>query len=282
MTRRAVPAALVGALLALVLMPLLAAAPAGAAGTITISLTALGPKPASINAAVGDTVTFLNADLTFVHQVASKSTNWTFRSRPLAPGERFTTPALTKAGEYDYQGVNLDSFTGKVLVPASAPAAAPSAAPAPSRSAAAATAPAASHAASPATSAAPSAASAAPSQTGGTAEVPPPPLAGGFGAIFPANPVPGASGPAPAVAPLATALPGQDAAGGQSGASGVASGAGRLPEPRTGRRYGLPAALAAVAFVGVASLLVRVLLAHPAARRRRSGTGSGDVPATVD
>jgi hypothetical protein len=36
-------------------------------------------------------------------------------------------------------------------------------------------------------------------------------------------------------------------------------------------RYGLPAALALVAVTGMVSLLVRLLLAEPAARRRRTG-----------
>jgi hypothetical protein len=43
---------------------------------------------------------------------------------------------------------------------------------------------------------------------------------------------------------------------------------GPLPGADTSRSLGLPAALAALAVLGVASLLVRVLLAEPAARRR--------------
>jgi len=63
----------------------------------------------------------------------------------------------------------------------------------------------------------------------------------------------------------------------------VAVGHGRLPEPPTGRKYGLPAALAAVGVAGVASLLVRLLLAHPAARRaKHAATGRGDLTVTVD
>jgi hypothetical protein len=61
----------------------------------------------------------------------------------------------------------------------------------------------------------------------------------------------------------------------------VAIGTGRLPEPPTGRRYGLPAALAAIAAAGVASLLVRLLLAHPAARRAKHARGR-DIPVTID
>ena len=44
--------------------------------------------------------------------------------------------------------------------------------------------------------------------------------------------------------------------------------AGDLPGPGSPRGLGLPAVLAAVLVLGVASLLVRVLLAEPAARRR--------------
>ena len=44
--------------------------------------------------------------------------------------------------------------------------------------------------------------------------------------------------------------------------------AGDLPGPGNPRGLGLPAVLAAVLVLGVASLLVRVLLAEPAARRR--------------
>jgi hypothetical protein len=43
---------------------------------------------------------------------------------------------------------------------------------------------------------------------------------------------------------------------------------GPLPGADTSRSLGLPAALAALAALGVASLLVRVLLAEPAARDR--------------
>ena len=46
------------------------------------------------------------------------------------------------------------------------------------------------------------------------------------------------------------------------------AGPDRLVNPPTRRGYGLPVALAAVLVGGVASLLVRVLLAEPAARRR--------------
>src|SRR4051794_10729899 len=101
--------ALLGLLVALVLVPLLGSAPAYAAKTVTIEITASGPKPASTTAGVGDTIVFHNADATFVHEVASKSSNWKFDSQPMAPGQRFTVPSkLAKPGVYVYQGVNLD------------------------------------------------------------------------------------------------------------------------------------------------------------------------------
>jgi hypothetical protein len=107
----------------------------------------------------------------------------------------------------------------------------------------------------------------------------PPPLAGGFGSITaPGAPSPG-GGPAPNVAPnVAPTLPGEDVSSPVPTGPAVAVGRGRLPEPPTGRRYGLPAALAAVAAAGVASLLIRLLLSHPAARP----AAGGDTVVTVD
>jgi plastocyanin len=266
MTRRAAPHAALALLVALVLVPLLGVLPAYAARTVTISLTADGPKPASTTAAVGDTVVFRNDDATFVHEVASASSNWSFDSRPLAPGQSFNAGKLAKPGTYAYKGVNLDSFSGKVVVPATgspAPAASRSAAPGPSRSAA-----------PPKASA-----TASPSPTGGSGAVGPPPLAGGFGTVGAPSASPVAGGPAPDVAPT---LAGEEQPSAQPSGETVAISNGRLPEPPTGRRYGLPAALAAVAAAGVASLLARLLLAHPAAKRAKHARGRGDVPVAVD
>lgn len=262
--------AVVAVLLLLAVVPLLVARPAQAAVTRTIELTANGPKPASVTAAVGDTVVFKNTDATFVHQVGPASTNWDFSCPPLAPGATCSAGKLPKPGDYLYKGVNLDSFSGKVTVPgAVAPA------PSPARS------PATSPKPSPAGQASPAPASPAPapSSTGGTGVVGAPPITGGFGSGgFPsAAPSPGA--PAPNVAPV---LPGEElpSAGPVPSGETVGVSAGRLREPSTARRYGLPAALAAVAAAGVGSLLVRLLLAHPAARQARR-TGSGPA-VTVD
>lgn len=262
MIRRASPYALLGAVLALALVPLLGASPAYAARTITISLTADGPKPASVTAAIGDTIHFRNDDATFVHDVGAKSTNWpnpTFDSGPMPPGSTYNAGKLTKAGTYTYEGKNLDTFSGKVVVPAAtspAPAKSPTAKPAASKSPAARPSP-----------------TASPSPTGGSGNIGPPPLAGG---VIPPPPAPG-GGLAPNVAPT---LAGEDVPSAEPGGGTVAVGHGRLPEPPTGRKYGLPAALAAVGIAGVVSLLVRLLLAHPAARRAKHSRG--DLTVTVD
>jgi plastocyanin len=263
--RRASPYALLGVLMALALVPLLGVSPAYAARTITISLTANGPKPASVTAAVGDTVVFKNDDATFVHDVGAASKNWpnpTFDSGPMPPGASFTAGKLAKAGTYLYEGKNLDSFSGKVIVPSAgspAPAKSPTAKPAASKSAAPASSPAAS-----------------PSPTGAAGNVGPPPLAGG---VIPPPSPPAGGVPAPNVAPT---LAGEDLPSAEPSGDAVAVGHGRLPEPPTGRKYGLPAALAAVGVAGVASLLVRLLLAHPAARRARHAAGRGETVVTVD
>jgi plastocyanin len=264
--RRVSPYALLGVLLTVVLFPLLGVSPAYAAKTITISLTADGPKPASVTAAIGDTIQFRNDDATFVHDVGQRSTNWPtadgkFDSGPMPPGQVFPVGKIKKAGTYTYEGKSLDSFTGKVVVPTAAspaPATSPSAKPAPSKSAA------------PQKSA-----TASPSPTGAAGNVGPPPLAGG---IIP-PPSSRGGGPAPNVAPT---LAGEDVPTAEPSGSAVAIGHGRLPEPPTGRKYGLPAALAAVGAAGVASLLMRLLLAHPAARRAKHAAGRGDLPVTVD
>lgn len=268
MTRRIPSYAAVGVLMLLAVLPLLAARPALAAKQITVDITASGPKPALVTAAAGDTVVFHNADLTFVHQVRSESTNWSFNTGPLPPGATSVAVKLGGAGDYLYMGANLDSFHGKVVVPA-APGASPAASP--RATSASSPAPAASSAASSAATT-PSASPAA-SPTGGTGVVALPPLSGGT--LGQPSPPPGTTLPAPAVAPT---LAGEDPVASGSPQPVVAVGLGRLPEPPTGRRYGLPSTLAAVVALGVGSLLVRLLLAHPAARRPRPSGPPADLP----
>ncbi len=238
-------------------LALLLASPADAARTITISITASGPKPASVTAAVGDTIEFRNDDATFIHQAKSASDNWKFNTGPLAPGAKATAGKLTKPGTYLYEGANLDSFTGKVVVPAPT-----TGAPAPARSQ-----PSSGGDDSTPAPASPSP-SASPSSTGGSGSAQAPAFGGfGPGGLPLASPTPG--GPAPDVAPV---LPGEEPATAPAspGTPGIAASPGRLPEASTARAYGLPIALATVAAVGVASLILRLLLAQPAARPRRT------------
>jgi plastocyanin len=257
-------------LLLLAAAPLLAGRPALAATTRTISLTTNGPKPADLTAAVGDAIQFRNDDPTFVHSVGSEGNNWSFQCRPLAPGEICKVGTLKKPGTYLYKGINLDSFSGRVVVPGATTSAAPSPKASPK--------PASSPAAHPSPTAQQASPASSPATTGGNGTAGGPPIAGGFGSVgapSPAPPAPGA--PAPNVAPV---LPGEQLPSAQPTGPVVVAEPGRLPEPSTARRYGLPAALAAVAAAGVASLLVRLLLAHPAARQARHARSGPAV--TVD
>ena len=258
--------AMTALLLLVAAVPVLAPRAAHAAER-RIQITADGPIPAIATIKAGDTVIFRNADPTFVHQVDEASPNWSFTCPPLAPGAECNVGTLTKPGEYLYEGINLDDFTGKVVIPApSSPAASPTR-PRPASSPAA---PPPQPASSPEPGQSPAA---EPSPTGGTGAVGPPLIGGGLPSLAPS---PG--GPAPDIAP---ALPGEEPSPEPTSTDpAVLASPGRLPEPVTARRYGLPAALAAVAAAGVGSLLVRLLLAHPAARARRPDA-SGP-PVTVD
>ena len=82
----------------------------------------------------------------------------------------------------------------------------------------------------------------------------------------------GLAAPLPVLAPT-PAGPSQRAAGPpQVSPTARLAVAGDLPGPGSPRGLGLPAVLAAVLVLGVASLLVRVLLAEPAPRRRAADT----------
>lgn len=232
---------------------LLMAAPAEAARTLTISITADGPKPATLTASAGDTIVFKNDDATFVHQARSASPNWSFDTRPLAPGQSFTVGVLSKPGDYRYAGANLDDFTGRVVVPA--PAESPPARPSSSPSG------------EPGESPPPPSAQASPSSspTGGSGDAGAPSL-GGFGGAGGPSDAPEASASAlpPAVA---APLPGVSPSAAATEEPGVVTALGSLPSPATARRYGLPVALATVGVVGALSLIARVLLAQPTAAR---------------
>ena len=255
--QRALAAVLLG-VVGLTGVALLLASPASAARTITISITAAGPKPASLTAAVGDTIVFQNDDMTFIHQARAASPNWEFNTGPLAPGARVTAGKLSKPGTYLYEGANLDDFTGKVVVPAPTTGASPAPAGSPTTTSGGGSSP------KPGSSDAPSA---SPSSTGGSGDADAPSLPGFGSGGFPLpSAVPG--GPAPAIAPVLPGVQPSDAAA-LPGTPGITASPGRLPGSSAARAYGLPVALATVGAVGVGSLIVRLLLAQPAARPRR-------------
>ncbi|HVM27814.1 MAG TPA: hypothetical protein VM433_09090, partial [Mycobacteriales bacterium] len=95
-----------------------------------------------------------------------------------------------------------------------------------------------------------------PADQGGTGAAPLPPLVGGAETA----PLDGLLGLPPGVADPQVRAPDLPP---------VQALEGPLPGADTSRALGLPATLAALGAVGVASLLVRVLLAEPAAARRR-------------
>lgn len=265
------PAALLAVLLAL-LGSVLLVAPASAAEQV-ITITAEGVTPKVLEVAAGDTITFVNEDTTFSYRAEATSDNWDLDSGPvgLLPGRSYTHPdPITEAGTYTYRVAEGEPYAGSVLLRG-----ANAVRPTPSRRASAAPAQPKPAASTPSPG--------APSPGAGTTGQPP--LGGGFGA--PAAPAPPAT--AAAALPPAIALP--QAPGASAGplpeaapepAGGPLAVPGRLGAPAGYRGYGLPAALGAVLIAGVASLLVRLLLAEPAAARRRGRrelAGPAPVPA---
>ena len=279
---RRLPAAL--ALLTLLgsalLGSVLLAAPAQAAERV-IAITAEGLVPGQLTIAAGDTVVLVNQDAPLRYRARSTSANWTFDSGlvPLGQGQRYALPQVTRAGTYDFTVLEGEAaFNGSVVLPAprsSEPAPAPAgpslqpSPPAPSRPGVS---PAPARSAAPASSSSPS-----PAAAGGSGTAALPPLVGGFGAGG-GVPLPALGGSAqpPALADPRPALPAASA--GPSPETAVApptdapaaslAVAGDLPGAGSSRGFGLPAVLAVVLAAGVASLLVRLLLAEPAARRR--------------
>lgn len=224
----------------------LLAEPAHAAERV-IRITADGPDPVTLaGVKVGDVITFRNADPTFPHGVGSTSDNWSF-SASLGPGEELTTAPLRARGTYTYdEGPSvLDDYEGSVVVGSTA-----TAKPKP-RPTSASPRPSSTGSADPTRSPSPTA-----SATGSAST---PPLGGG--GVPTTTPSP--TGPPPVTAPPPTETEDPDSGGGT-----VALPGGTLPEPPTPREYGLPIAVATVGTAGVASLLVRFLLAHPAGRRQ--------------
>ena len=252
-------AALLTALLAALASSLLLAGPASAARTVDVVLTADAPAPMAI--APGDSVRFVNGEsgpLAPPHAVRAVqqdgSTAWQYESGPIAPGAASAPVVFPAAGTYlfvDRRGgaVLASEVTGRVVVTAPA-AASPRPAPAPAAPSPAAAPPPADTAGLDAPAAPPAEAPVAASDL--------PPLVSGLEAP-----------PAPLDEPLvppSVALPGTAAPTPAARREVVAAEPGPLPGVGTSRGVGLPATLAALAVVGVASLLARVLLAEPAAQ----------------
>lgn len=256
------------AVLAALAGSLLLASPASAAEQV-VTITAEGVTPKVLTVAKGDTITFVNEDASFGYRAQATSDNWDLDSGPvgLLPGRSYTHPdPIEAAGTYTYRVAEGEAYEGSVVLPA------PSPKPSPTKAGT-----------SPKPSPAP-AANPAPSPTGGSGTAEP----GGFGTLGDPSPAPGGVAPPPAIAlpelPGETAGPEPETAGEPDPVATTAAAVpGRLGSPPTARGYGLPAVLAAVLAAGVASLLVRLLLAEPAARRRARGAMTPPAPvATID
>lgn len=278
---------LAGTLLAWVLASLLLAVPATAAERV-VSVTAAGLAPARLEVRAGDKVKFnVTNDLLASTRLKSTGGPWSFDevvSGDVAGAGTFTVPEpLTTPGRYSYTATRGGkTFQGSVVVPEPAASAAPSPSAAASPSAGAAAPP------PPVASKAPAAVPAPPPPAGGSGSAALPPLTGGFGSVGAPAPMPGGIAPAPSLAlPL---LPEQQQAFGPLpatapaptiGALRTTAVAGDLAGQPTLRGYGLPTAIAAVLAGGVLSLLVRLLVADPAAARVRRFTRRTSV-ATAD
>jgi plastocyanin len=261
--------------LAALLGSFLLSAPASAAEKV-VTITAEGVSPKVLQVAAGDTITFVNEDTTFGYRAEATSDNWDLDSGPvgLLPGRSYTHPdPITEPGTYTYRVAEGGPYSGSVTL-----AGRNGVTPAPKTSSAPPKRPGGSTPPSPQPS---------PSATGGTGTAAPP-VAGGFGTVDPLPSPADGLAPPPAIAlpelPSASAAPlPETAPEPEAETAGPLAVPGRLGAPEGYRGYGLPAALAAVLAAGVASLLVRLLLAEPAARRRvRSVMVAGAPVATVD
>ncbi|HWH28173.1 MAG TPA: hypothetical protein VNU26_04285 [Mycobacteriales bacterium] len=251
---RCAGALLVAALVALGLA--WTATPAAAARTVDVVLSA--SAPAAVSLAPGDSVRFVNGEtgpLAPPHRVTATqrggSTSWQYESDLLAGGQSTEPVVFRSAGTYlfiDRRGGPGPLGTeqlGRIVVSAPRTSTDPAPQPAPA-------APAPAPPAQPAP---------APAPAPETARTPAPSTA--------------VAAPAPLDVPLPAptddgpAFPQHESGAVDDAADGpppVQALRGPLPGALTSRGFGLPASLAAVAALGVASLLVRVLLAEPAAR----------------
>lgn len=263
---------LVVALLGAALGGLVLGAPASAARTVDIVLTERGPAAVALQP--GDSVRFVNGETSPLapHRVTSTerdgSTPWQFDSGDLGPGQASGIVTFPVGGNYLFvdrrggPGLLGQERIGRISVTAPAP---PPPAPAPQQQAA------------------PPPPAPAPPPPPPPPPAPAPPDAstpGSAGSVdlgqltAPVGEVPVVP---PAVADLlregGTPLPTEP------DLPLVQAIDGPLPGVGTSRPLGLPAALAALAAVGVASLIVRVLLAEPAADRSRGLTPVQVAPA---
>lgn len=269
--------ALLGSLLGL---GLATAAPASAAVREVLLDASIEPRAVSIKA--GDVVRFIVPAGEPEHRVVStkaegQDPNWptedgNYDSGPIAAGAFVDTPAFP-AGTYTFEDRRSAALPPSAALPrtvlGSVTATRATAGPAPSRSPTAKPSPGAGSRPTSGPSAQPTGSPASPVPIGGGTGVLPP-LSGGFS--VPTLP-PSAPGLGPQVAPtLAGEEPSLTPEEQAEQAEQVAVRAGRLPQGSTDRFFGTLAALGAVAALGTASLLIRLLLAHPAARPTSAAT----------
>jgi plastocyanin len=267
MTVRRLSAAVGALLLGVVVLLGVSVLPAQAAQT-TVTLGPNGPSPGTVTIARGATVTFVNRD-SVSHTITRTAGRWTY-NQPIAAGEVVTTPAFTASGTYGYSDRHVvllisNTDVGSIVVPTAT--ASPSAS--------------ATRKPSPKPSATPSR-GAQPSSPPSSVPTPLPSASGTGTAIGPGI----GSGSFPPSSPGQSSVPTPNVAPGQSGSASPAPAGGLTYGDKAGvvqgsaHRYGLPAALAVVAMTGIVSLLVRLLLAEPAARRRRTPVPESSVEGT--
>jgi plastocyanin len=232
---------------------LLAAAPADAS-IRTVVLDATGPTPSTLTIAKGDIVNFFNND-SVNHKITHTVGSWTFTA-DIKANTGVATKPFTASGTYKYD----DDFVivavprkveGTIVVQASTPSPSPSPTRAPTPRPT--TSPTARPTVGPSATASPT-----PGPTGSGTAIGP-----GIGPGSTPSATPSPTGPPPSLAsPGASPVPGVSY-----------SGRGLIQGSPHG--WGLPVVLALVGIAGVVSLLVRLLLAEPAARRRRTGDVAG-------
>lgn len=215
----------------------------------TITLTAQGPSPAQLTIGKGDVVNFFNTD-NVSHTVTRTTGGWAFNA-VIEAGKSKATSTFTATGTFGYSDSHavVLNDAGTIVVKAAAPAPTTSPKPSPKPS------PTTSPVVKPTATSTPTASPTTQPTRSGTAIGP------GIGV-----------GTFPSASPGATAGPRPDVAAPEPSESGAVQNLGysdRGLVQDSPHRYGLPAALALVAILGVLSLLVRLLLAEPAARRHR-------------